>query len=288
MNIVYLVFGDNTDHYQQVYFSIYTAMIHKNSDHRIIVVAENASLFHSLRDHIEVISIDRETIKQWEGVHEFFWRVKIKALQLVAERYPAQSILYLDGDTFFFNSTDVLWQRMEDGQNFMHVEEGKLASLTSKTERKMWAQMKGKTYADIKIDQNSSMWNAGVIGIAKDHLDCLHLTLNINDAMCADGVTRRLIEQFAFSLGLHAYAPLQPADDIVGHYWGNKNFWNSFISSFLKECFMKDYSLAQILEKVKQHNLTEHPIRVRESSTRRKLHSLINQLFKNNKPVYIK
>ena len=287
MNIVYLVFGNNMDHYQQVYFSIYTALAYKNASDRIIVVVENPLLFKSLEDHIEIIPINRDLIKEWEGKHHFFWRVKIKALQLIAQKYPSDSILYLDGDTFFYKNMDVLRNGLKDGQNYMHTEEGKLSSLSSKTERLMWRQMKGKAYHNTIIDENSAMWNAGLIGISDKHFECLELTLEINDAMCADDVTRRLIEQFAFSLGLNKYSALQPADHIVGHYWGNKQQWNKIIDHFLKECFMKNYSIDQIIEHVREMDLTQYAINVKESNTQKKLKMFIDRFFKNKKSVYI-
>ncbi|SEV86523.1 hypothetical protein [Kaistella antarctica] len=287
MNIVYLVFGNNMDHYQQVYFSIYTALAYKNAGDRIIVVAENPLLFKSLEENIEIIPINRDLIKKWEGKHEFFWRVKIKALQLIAQKYPLDSILYLDGDTFFYRNMDALRNGLINGQNYMHTDEGKLSSLSSKTERLMWRQMKGKAYHNTIIDENSAMWNAGLIGISDKHFECLELTLEINDAMCADDVTRRLIEQFAFSLGLNKYSALQPADHIVGHYWGNKQQWNKIIDHFLKECFMKNYSIDQIIELVREMDLTQYAINVKESNTQKKLKMFIDQFFKNKKSVYI-
>lgn len=288
MNIVYLVFGSNLNNYQQVYFSIYTALARKNNDDRIVVVAEDASLFRSFGERVEIIAINRETIKEWEGEYQFFWRVKIKALQLVAEKYPSDSILYLDGDTFFYNSIESLRDGMKNGQNYMHLEEGKLSVLNSKTEKLMWKQMKGKSYSNIKIDNNSTMWNAGLIGISPNHFACLDLTLQINDEMCADGVTRRLIEQFAFSLGLNEFSKLKSADQIVGHYWGNKAEWNQIISHFLKEIFMKNYSLDEIIDKIQQMDFSKIPIKVKESSTQRKLKNFVDGFYKNKKPLYIK
>lgn len=288
MNIVYLVFGSNKDHYRQVYFSMYTACARKTDKDRIIVLAEDPSLFNFFGDIAEIIPIDKKTIKEWEGEHQFFWRVKIKALQHVAEKYPQDSILYLDGDTFFYNDMDALRSGLESGQNFMHLEEGQLSQLTSKTEKLMWKQMRGKTYAGATITTSTAMWNAGLIGISAQHLACLQTTLDINDAMCADGVTRRLIEQFAFSLGLNEYSPLQPADHIVGHYWGNKPEWNRMINDFLEDAFMKKLSFAQIIEKVKQMDLSQYAIWVKESSTKKKLNRLIDQLFKRSGAVYIK
>lgn len=287
MNIVYLVFGNNLDNYQQVYFSMYTALARKSVEDRIIVVAEDPSLFRSFKDNIEIIPISREVIVEWEGKYKFFWRVKIKALQLVAQKYPLDSILYLDGDTFFYQDMDVLRNGMKNGQNYMHIKEGKLSTLNTKTEKLMWKQMKGKTYHNTRIGENSTMWNAGLIGVSNKHFDCLDLTLGINDAMCADGVTRRLIEQFAFSLGLNEYSELQPADHIVGHYWGNKKKWNEIISDFIKEVFMKNYSLDEIIERMKEMDLTQIPIRVKESSTQRKLTNFIDSFFKNKNPLFV-
>ncbi len=288
MNIVYLVFGDNLNNYQQVYFSIYTVFTQKNNSDRIIVITEDASLFKSFGDKIEIIPINRNLINDWEGEYHFFWRVKIKALQLIAQKYPNESILYLDGDTFFYQSLDLLRNGLENGENYMHLEEGKLSQLSSKTEKLMWKQMKGKTYANTKIDEFSAMWNAGLIGISKNHLDCLQYTLEINDAMCKDGVTRRLIEQFSFSLGLNTYSELQAADHIVGHYWGNKNEWNTIISLFLKECFMKNYSFEEIIEQIKQKDLIQFPIYIKESNTQRRLKNFIDIFFKNKKTFFIK
>ena len=288
MNIVYLVFGTKIENYQQAYFSIFTAQLHKNDDDKIIVITDDSSLFGFFENIIETIFINQDTIKDWEGPHQFFWRVKIKALQLVAQKYPEDSILYLDSDTFFYKNIEVLRSALQSGQHFMHLDEGKLSQLSSKTEKLMWKQMKGKSYENIIINENVAMWNAGLIGVSQKHFECLDLTLRINDAMCADGVTRRLIEQFAFSLGLNQYSELQPADHIVGHYWGNKIQWNDTISLFLRECFMKKYHFDAVIERIKDMELSKIPIRIKESSTQRKLKNLIDKFYTNQRPVYIK
>lgn len=288
MNIVYLVFGDNLDNYQQVYFSIYTAFLHKTPEDKIIVITENTTLFESFGNKIEVISIDRCNIEEWEGKHKFFWRVKIKALELVAQKYPTESILYLDGDTFFFENIAVLKEGLLKGQNYMHVNEGKLSILPTKTEKLMWNQIKKKSYRGIKIDENTCMWNAGLIGISNKHLQCLKLTLDVNDELCADNVTRRLIEQFSFSISLNEYSKLLPGTNVIGHYWGNKDQWNFIISSFLKECFMKQYSFEQIMNKIQQIDLKQYPVWVRRSNTQRRLKRIIDSFYKDLRPKYVK
>ena len=129
MNIVYLVFGTKIENYQQAYFSIFTALLHKNDDDKIIVITDDSTLFGFFEGKIETIVINQDTIRDWEGPHQFFWRVKIKALQLVAQKYPQDSILYLDSDTFFYKNTAELRTALQSGNQFMHLNEGKLSQL---------------------------------------------------------------------------------------------------------------------------------------------------------------
>lgn len=288
MNILYLVFGNNLEHYQQIYFSIYTALKNKTAEDTIIVIAENPDYFTALKDQIEVIEINQQIIREWEGEHQFFWRVKIKALELVAAKYPSKHIMYLDGDTFIFKKLEVIKQALDQGQNFMHLNEGKLSVLKTKTERTMWRQMKGKKFAGLVIDDATCMWNAGLIAISKEHLGAINLALQLTDEMCAAGVTRRLIEQFSFGVATNHYVPLQAADEWVGHYWGNKPQWNEVISTFLKQCYMKNLSLEQCLEELDLLNLKEYPVAVRNSSTQRKLKRLVDSFYKDKKAVYSK
>lgn len=288
MNILYLVFGNNLEHYQQIYFSIYTALKNKTKEDTIIVIAENTDYFNALKDQIEIIAIDHQIINEWEGKHQFFWRVKVKALELVATKYPDKHIMYLDGDTFIFKNLEAIKQGLDQGQNFMHLNEGKLCELKTKTERTMWRQMNGKRFAGIVIDTTTCMWNAGLIAISKEHLRAINLALQLTDEMCAAGVTRRLIEQFSFGVATNHYISLKAADEWVGHYWGNKPQWNDVISTFLKECYMKNLNLEQCLEAIDLDTLKKYPIAVRNSSTQRKLKKLVDSFYKDKKAVYSK
>lgn len=286
MNIVYLLFGNNLEHYQQVYFSIYTALVHKSEDDKIVVITEQPNLFTHFHDLIETIEINKDIIVEWEGIHKFFWRVKIKALELIATKYPSQHILYMDGDTYIYNNLNLLKEELDKGQNFMHVNEGKLCELSSKTEKTMWKQMNGKTFAGIQMNTETCMWNAGLIAISNQHLASLTLCLKLNDELCAANVTRRLIEQFSFGQATNQYSKLKPADHVVGHYWGNKEQWNEVISQFLKTSFMKNLTVKEICTETQSLPLLDIPINVRRSSTQRKLKRFIDSFYKDKKAVY--
>lgn len=288
MNILYLVFGQDINHYQQVFFSIYTAIQYKNSSDRVIVIAEDPTFFHHFGESIEVIPIDRDKIKLWEGEHKFFWRVKIKALELISLMYPSEHILYLDGDTFFYKPISLLKEELDKGQNIMHLNEGALHQLPTKTEKLMWKQMKNKTFANIKIDTETEMWNAGLIGISSKHTsNSINLALQINDELCASNVTRRLIEQLSFSIATNHYSKLKAADHIVGHYWGNKDEWNNVISNWMKKALMNAYTSQQMMNSLLQIPFKEIPIYTKQSNTHKRLLLKLNNIFKPKKKLYI-
>lgn len=288
MNIVYLVFGKSIDNYQQVYFSIYTALLHKEDTDRIIVLAEDPSLFEHFGDRIEVIAITREQIKEWTSKYDYLFRIKIKGLQLVASKYPNNHLLFLDGDTFIYQDLSILKRGMDVGESFLHLNEGEISKMRDKSQKRMWSTLKNKTFCEILVNENTCMWNSGVIGIAKENLGALDLCLNLNDEMLDTGVVRRVIEQFAFSLALTKVSPLKPADHIVGHYWGNKEEWNKIIEDFLLRNFMKNSTLETILDEVSKMPLREYPIWTRHSNTQRKLKRFIDSFYKDRRAQFVK
>ncbi|WP_430613474.1 hypothetical protein [Flavobacterium sp. JP2137] len=288
MNITYLVFGDQIQNYQQALFSILTLQVQQQSSDRFIVVTDYPEFFKCLQDRVTIIEINADTLREWEGPHKFFWRVKIKALLTVADRWKDTSILYLDSDTFLYGSLDNLRHELDRGQNIMHLNEGNMRELKTKTERLMWSQIKHKTYGGVPMDDTKCMWNAGAIGVSKLDKTSLELALQICDEMCADKVTRRLIEQFAFSVALNEYTPLKAADDEIGHYWGNKGQWNTLISNFFLKHFFTGKSVDVLLSEIEQLDLEQYPIRLKVSNTRLRLQKKLVSLFPDKQPVYVK
>ena len=103
MNILYLVFGKNLDVHLQVEFSIITLLHELTDEDKIHVITTNPSFYNHLKEKINLITISEQTLKEWRGKHDFFWRCKIKAIEYIAQEYPAQDFMYLDGDTFLID-----------------------------------------------------------------------------------------------------------------------------------------------------------------------------------------
>ncbi len=288
MNIVYFVFGHQLSYYQQVFFSIYTALANKDESDNILVIAEDPSFFKQLKNRITVIPIDKKTITEWQGDYNYFFRVKIKALEMIAKEYPTQPILYLDGDTFIYKPLSLLKAALDCGQNLLHLNEGTLPTLKTKTEKKLWSQIQNKSFAGIVINENTCMWNSGVIGISVAHFEAIPMALQITDEMCAAQVTCFTMEQLAFGIAANHFSALKPADHVVGHYWGNKEQWNEHISNWIKKSLMTDLTVDEMIEQARLFPFHEIPFYLQYSNTYKRLSKKLQHIFKAKNPVYIK
>ncbi|NLY75091.1 MAG: hypothetical protein GX075_07275 [Firmicutes bacterium] len=288
MTLVYLIFGKEFANHIQANFSILSMLTQREEIDSINVVTDNPTFYNRLAGVINVINVEQEVLQEWKGKNDFFWRVKIKAIELLANIYKNKHLLYLDSDTFLFGNLKYIKEKLDEGFSFMHLNEGKLSQLRSKTEKRMWQQTSNKDFGPVKINQNHCMWNAGVIGIpGNKSAELIKATLDICDAMLERNITRRLIEQLAFSLALSEFSQLIPAENHIGHYWGNKEEWQSFIvASFLKSYF-GNTTLNEQIESFKSLDYTKIPIALRIPNTRRRLFNLITKLFPEKDKRYI-
>src|SRR5438477_10643974 len=115
----------------------------------------------------------------------------------------------------------------------------------------MWRQIQNKVFGSIHILPTHLMWNAGIVATPniKNNEEC-QLALEICDAMCEQGVTRRLIEQFALSLSLQKIYGLHTASNTIAHYWSNKEEWNKTIEQFFISSYFKTLTSEQIIEAI--------------------------------------
>ena len=256
-------------------------MIRESCIDQIFVFTDLPEYFKSHDpSRVQTIKVDEEQLSEWQRPHGFFWRVKIKAIQTLVEKYPDTNWLYLDSDTFLYGDPEVINEQLNEGKSIMHLNEGQLSTLSSKTEKLMWLQTKNKTFNNTTINREHSMWNAGVIGIPMHrNKELIAEVLQICDAMCAAPVTRRLIEQFSFSIILEERTQLIDCRQIIGHYWGNKMEWNAMIRDFYARTLLRNFDKDQRRKAFTEIDLKKLPVFVRIPNTQRKLINLIHKIF---------
>ncbi len=279
MNLLYISFGKTESVHLQAAFSIYSFAQQKDVD-TINLVTDAPDYYKHLQNLVSITQVDEKLLNEWKGLHQFFWRIKIKAIELMAKKYPGNAIIYLDTDTFLYGEINTLYTKLLQGKSIMYQNEGLLSKVTSKTVRKMWQQVNGKTFAAIQIEPTANMWNAGVVAIpnTKEGAECEN-ALQLCDAMCAAGVTPRLIEQFALSIALEKMYGLLPAAGIVAHYWSNKEEWNKKITQFFIQQYFKNATQAQIIKAVQNTDFGKTAIEKRERNTAKRMYKLIDKFF---------
>lgn len=280
MHLFYLTIGTSPEIYYQSGFSIITFLRSRSEITSIAVLTDHPRYYRHFGDEIVVHPLQAETIAGWRGKYDFFWRIKIKALEFVADKYPGQPIVYLDSDTFLLGELSRFKELLNNGIAFMHTMEGTLRELGTKTEKRMHRQTKGRTFGGCRMLESHRMWNAGVVGLpGNNSMEPIVTALNICDDMCKANVTRRLIEQFALSVALQETYEVNQADAFIAHYWGNKEEWNRQIAHFFQESHLMNSSLADEVEALDRFQFSQLPLHRKRSSARRKMIKLIERLY---------
>ena len=286
MNILYLVFGENQQNHAQAYFSICSFLGQMDAYDRVYVMTDAPDFYKRLNEKIEILTINKIQLDDWQGKNQFFWRAKIKAIEYICRLHPQESALYLDTDTFLYSGIKALKFALENP--VMHLNEGALSQQKSKTEKLMWQQVGDKTFGGIQIQPLHAMWNAGVVGIpANKGLKICQLALDICDDMLEANVTRRLIEQFALGVALSENGDMKPAENYIGHYWSNKEEWSIAIQRFIINSSLENNSLETDIEGVKRFNFSSIAILKRIPNTQIRLKKIVEKWFPSEDKAFI-
>lgn len=255
MNIVYFVLGGSAVIHMQVNFSIRTFLVQKTADDVIYVITDTPTMYAALPNVI-TIPITQEQIREWRGSHDFFWRVKIKVLQLIAQKSPDKPMIYLDGDTYLYGSLDEVKICLNQGHGMMHQDEGCPGDMKQKSQV-MWQTVNGRTYGGITIGLQHHMWNAGVVAIpAELVVKVTDLALSVCDGMLDDGAEPVVVEQYALSIALfECTAQMDEAKGWIGHYWHNKYYWSRYIAHFFVRSYRQGQGIEEELLCIRKTNL---------------------------------
>lgn len=274
-----LAFGRNADIHTQACYALLSAMASVDGECDWFVVTDMPEFYRWFEDSIQLIYCSEEQLTEWRGEHDFFWRVKIRAIQTVAEKTEGH-LIYLDSDIICKENLSELIRGLDSGQCYMHKLEYPIGSTRSTTGRRMWRIGGGQTYAGYEMGPDTSMWNAGVIGIPFNQLAKLNDVLACCDAMCESSMPNKLLEQYSFSLVLGSLGRLTSAERWFVHYWGNKSAWLTEIQRVLARILLMKISLQEAIEIVCEHNI-ELPIYVRKPWAVRTWEKLKRHLIKS-------
>jgi hypothetical protein len=210
-------------------------------------------------------------LKQWKGQKNFFWRIKMHVIADLCALYPNDPILYLDADTL---ALDLPGLQTQLSTPMMHLNEGALGSLNTKTERRMLRELDQKTYQSITTTPESEMFNAGVIALPPNHGEAIHRAIGLCDSYLETSAPPRLLEQLAFSLALNKDQRLQEAQPFVAHYWSTKDWWVPYLTLWLDQ---QGTTFKERLQAIHTLNLKAYPYWAKRSNTVRRLRQFLGK-----------
>lgn len=289
MHILYCTFGNRFSNHLQAAFSAMSFLQQPNEVKSINIITDAAPFYQHLAKHANIIPVTPEKIKEWKGPHDFFWRVKIKAIEQIANMYTGSPVIYCDTDTFLYSNITSLKAELLGGKAYMHEDEGALSTLKDKTSKRTWRALAGRTFGGLVMKPTDHMWNAGVVSTPNNQNGKdIELALQICDEMCAGGVPFRLVEQYSLSLALNHIYTLGDATPWIAHYWRNKEDWDPFILAWIAEQQFKGKNFEEMLAGFAQLDLSQVPVIIKRKYTAVKWHRAVDWLFPPRNHKYVK
>lgn len=262
--IVYQAYGRH-DIRAQVLFSLLSLFYHQNqyykthpgaSTHRklVLIYTDDAGYFQNfLKDlplgfEIQYEKMTPNRLQEWRGAIHFVHRVKIEMLIHAHESYPDSNLLYLDGDTYFTKWPQELFEKISDQTSLMHICENKINLGRDPLSKKIHKFLKKNVFhlegQQFKIPLETSMWNAGVLGISSKMAAIFPSVLQFTDQAYAL-YPKHVMEQLAFSYFLQSKGTIFPSDKVIYHYWDQKEQYDQLICDY----FLDNTELTKAINK---------------------------------------
>jgi hypothetical protein len=288
MNLLYITFGPNERNHLQAAFSIYSFLSMEAPVGVITILTDQPGFYKRFGKRVNLIHLAADVLKAWKGPKDFFWRVKIKSLELVAEQFPREPLMYLDTDTFLYRDFTPALELLARGKAGMHEHEGLLSHIGTKSARITAANAMTIRQEGFRELVSYSMWNAGAILVPnKQDGEEFRLALDICDKLLKVSTRPILIEQFALSAALEHVYGLEPLHPVIAHYWSAKDEWNELIGRYFLSVYLKDLNEPEALAAFRELNLHELPIKRIERNSKRRLKGLIDRVFEDKQISYL-
>lgn len=261
MNLVYQAYGRD-DVIGQVLFSCTTLLsrLSENSSLKVIIYTDQGKRLRSFfteesRVHIE--EVEPKQIQVWRGDIDFVHRVKIEILKNAANKWQ-NTVLYADGDTFFNADPTERFKMVSDDVSLMHLPENALSEGRDPLSKKICKFVRKESFhvdsSELKVSENTVMWNAGVIGVSTKNCSMFKDILELTDQMYSK-YPKHVMEQLAVSVALQKKTKVLRTDDIIGHYWNQKDEFQTAIDSHLE----KHKTLSQSIENLRDFQWPRAP-----------------------------
>ncbi len=232
------------------------------------VYSDDAAFFAPLGERAKVRVLSPDEIRAWRGPHDFVHRLKAEMIREMVRRFPDGKILYVDADVAFLAPAASVFGRIGPGRAVLHVREFDVLTHPTPQLRRFRRRMRKVTFRGRPVDLAHGMWNAGVVG-----LDAAHFPLVDEWLAMVDEVYPQwpywIHEQWAISQLLERAGTVSPADDVILHYWAQKDVALAAIGRELE--VLRTRPLGEALAHLRAHPLRLPPRRRTRSTLRERI-----------------
>jgi hypothetical protein len=187
------------------------------------VYTDDARPFAPLaRAGVEVVEVGPETERGWRGPEDLVFRMKPCIALDLARRFPSEPVGLVDADTFFVAPVAELAARVASGRAVMHLREYHVGTEPSEQMKKFRRAMSKLSFRDRPVDLDAFMWNSGVLLVHPAQFPLLEEWLAFVDAIYPQ-YRKAFVEQYGVGLLLQKRAEVVACDDLVFHYWFQKD-----------------------------------------------------------------
>ncbi|OJX28112.1 MAG: hypothetical protein BGO86_01985 [Chryseobacterium sp. 36-9] len=194
---------------------------------RILIYSDNANFFYNeieknnLSSHLKIDIIYKPTkyFRELLNQKKDIFKLKIIIILDVIESYNC-NLLFIDNDTIILKKLSKIYKKISKGYCYLHTEEYKIKDNELSEYHNFFKReivvvpLKEK---NLIIDQDSIMWNSGVVGICNSKIQLLKNVL-LTYEILSEKISLKRNEQLSFSVCFKD-EKLLPADDFVFHYW---------------------------------------------------------------------
>jgi len=186
-----------------------------------------------LEGAVEARGMSAEQIRAWRGPEDFVHRLKAALVADMTQRFPGERLLYLDADVFFTRPVAEVFERIGPGRGVLHLREYDVATRDTPQLRKFRRHLSRLTFRGAPIDLGAAMWNAGAMGLDPAQFGLVEDWLAFIDEVYPH-YRRGLVEQYSCGYFLQRAAQVTACDDVVFHYWFQKDDYVAAIRRHLE------------------------------------------------------
>lgn len=245
--------GEKLSYHLEAYLALISFYSFSTENDTIRLYTDSPEYYQSLEsDRIQIEDLPADQLNSWinggpVGTRPYFFRSKLCLATELSEEHDGHTI-WFDTDCVAVAPLTLLGDRLNQGVALMHQAEDPFSKGDTKAERTYWNILKKNTYSGIKATVNSRQWNSGIIGIPQGEKNRVLKALEVLDAMMAEQVPGRTLEQVAAGLALDGTGALESCEETIFHYWANKPVWHEYATGFLFKALNTHGSIEQASE----------------------------------------